>query len=186
MRLKYLSLLWIPLAVVLTYWNALGCDFVRWDDFEKVVNNPLVKSSGSLEGLKNIFTPGSYGAFQPLTNLTYALDYRIWGMNPMGFHLTNIVLFILGCLILERFLSSFYPHYPWIGFLVLLLAVHPINAEMVTWISGRKDILGFLFLSLSLLAYLNTMKTKSRKISVYIGPLLCFILIKSHFQIQLY
>ncbi|MCH7591127.1 tetratricopeptide repeat protein, partial [PVC group bacterium] len=173
---KYPFPLLIVLAVVFTYFNALGYDFVRWDDFDKVVNNPLIKVAGTPEGLKSIFTLGSYGAFQPVTNLTYALDYQLWGMNPAGYHFANIVLFILGCLALEKFLSRFCINCPWMSCLVLLLAVHPIHSEMVTWISGRKDVLGFLFLSLSLLTYQNTMKAKAHHTVMYLGPLICFVL----------
>ena len=142
---KYIFPVLISLAIVFIYSHVLGYGFVHWDDFGKVVNNPLVKGQGGLEGLKNIFTLGAYGAFQPVTNLTYALDYKIWGLNPVGYHLTNVILFILGCLALEKFLSRFCVNCPWMSCLVLLLAVHPIHSEMVTWISGRKDVLGFCF-----------------------------------------
>jgi len=92
----------------------------------------------------------SYGYFRPLASLSLAVDYALWGSNPFGYHLTNVLLHsacsLLVCL-LALGLGASRP-VSWIA--GLLFAVHPIHTESVAWIAGRTDVLCFLFAGSSL------------------------------------
>ncbi|MGC2063252.1 MAG: hypothetical protein WA610_09745, partial [Thermodesulfovibrionales bacterium] len=73
------------------YLFSLQNDFVGWDDGAYVVNNPFIRSlNGSL--LKWAFFDFYSSNWHPLTWISHALDYAIWGLNPLGHHLTNDIL----------------------------------------------------------------------------------------------
>ncbi len=91
--------------------------------------------------------------YRPVTSLSYWIDLKIWGLNPAGFHLTNIIIQILNCLLLYFVLFEL-----GVGQLVsllssLLFSVFPLHFENVSWISGRTDLLSFLFAALSILSF---------------------------------
>jgi len=88
--------------------------------------------------------------FRPLFTVANRFDGMIWGANPIGYHITNIVLFICVALSVFWLLRKRFDDYT--AFVsALIVVVHPIHAGTVAWISGRVDILPGLFMSLSLL-----------------------------------
>jgi len=144
------SHVWIPLAVaglaILVYLNSLGNDFV-WDDTELIVNNPSVHNLSALpEFFQSHFwsqsnQPSARGYFRPLILLSYAFDYAIWGPNPLGFHITNVLWHVLAsvmvCLLVMRLTSS-----QTAAMLTgVIFAVHPVHVESVAFISGRTDVI---------------------------------------------
>ena len=140
----------VPLAACLVYWNALGGGFV-WDDRFLIVDNPRVQS---LERLDELFTHDyvfvaetnlAYGYYRPLSGLSLALDYRAWGGDPFGFHLTNLLLHAAASL-LVLFLSLGLGAGRGVAWVTaFLFALHPIHTEAVAWIAGRTDLLAFVF-----------------------------------------
>ena len=82
-------------AAVAVYVNSLDGKFV-WDDRMLIVGNPQVKSWDYVDQISSRdFFHGQqievvYGYYRPLTTLSYVLDYEVWGLNPFGFHLTNV------------------------------------------------------------------------------------------------
>ncbi len=151
-----LSLLW----VLLLYRNVLGAPFV-YDDLSQIKDNPALGSWSS--ALDYVRLPVSFskqyrGAgcsfYRPLFRLSLALDRHLWGLNPTGFHLTNLVLHwlngLLGFLLLRRLRVSQYVA----ATVSVVWVALPINAEAVAWVSGRALPLACFFLLLSLLAAL--------------------------------
>ena len=141
----------IALAVLLSLGGALGGGFV-WDDRPLIVENRLIRDPSSIG---TILTSGFWQAgdrhdrfrafFRPATTLTYALDYAAWGLSPIGFHATNLLLHFL-CSLLVYFLclgEEIGRRSALAG--ALLFAVHPVHVESVAWISGRTDLLAALF-----------------------------------------
>src|SRR5512135_1612768 len=85
----------VPLGVVLATWTAflptLSNGFVEWDDYENLINNQNFRGL-DWSHLGWMFTTFHMGPYQPLSWLTLGLDYAVWGLNPLGYHLTNLLL----------------------------------------------------------------------------------------------
>jgi hypothetical protein len=145
---------WIPLAAALlaivVFSNALRNDFV-WDDKELIVDNAAVHQ---LDDISPFFArhfwsesgqPTARGYYRPLILLSYAIDYMLWGPNPIGFHLSNMLWHALAsalvCMLVMRTISS-----PAAALVAgALFAVHPVHVESVTFISGRTDVIATVF-----------------------------------------
>ena len=81
----------VALVTFVTFLPALRNEFVNWDDYEVLVENFRYRGLG-WEQLSWMFSTFHNGHYQPLSWMTFALDYLIWGMEPFGYHLTNLVL----------------------------------------------------------------------------------------------
>jgi hypothetical protein len=78
---------------------ALGNDFVNWDDDKVLLKNPGVHGLGG-EQLHWMFTSNLMGHYHPLTWLSFAVDYQIWGIDDaFGYHLTNVILHALNAVL---------------------------------------------------------------------------------------
>src|SRR6266498_3390301 len=152
----------IPLIVGLTTFGVflpvLQNQFVNWDDYETLVDN--LRYRGLVwPQLRWMFTTFHMGPYQPLSWMTYGLDYLIWGMNPIGYHLTNLILHAANAVffycvcrqLIARALST-PDHGSWrlttcATFAALFFAIHPLRVESVAWATERRDVLsGFFFL----------------------------------------
>ncbi len=124
----------------IAFWPSVNYDFVNWDDPAYIQHNPLI-TSWSLANLKGIATEVVTRNYAPLTIFALLLDHTIWGMDPFGYHATNVVLHlangILVFLLLRRLTNS--PFIAW--FTAALFLVHPVQIESVAWISSRKGLL---------------------------------------------
>lgn len=173
----------VPLAAVLVYWNSLAGGFV-WDDRFLVVDNPRVQSFDRLAELVThdyVFvaeTDLSYGYFRPLSSLSLAVDYAVWGPDPFGFHLTNVLLHAASSLLVCLLALGLGASRPVAWIAGLLFAIHPIHTESVAWIAGRTDVLSFLFSGASLGLFLARAPSRSsgERRLVLAGSLVCFAL----------
>lgn len=137
----------IAIAIAVSYSNVLHAPFI-WDDEELVVNNHVIRNWSELP---RIFTHSAFGQkisqgkfYRPVQIATYTADYQLWGLNPAGFRLTNILIHFLTSitlLLLYRQLGLKKAVAVWAA---LLFAVHPAAIEVVTYISGRGDALSVL------------------------------------------
>ena len=141
------------------YLSTFPREFTNWDDPEYIVNNPLIRSL-SLQKLNKIITEPYFANYAPLTLLSYALDYSLWKLNPVGYHLHNLLLH-LGCVVALFFLLRQFslPRFVVLGSIVLF-AIHPVNVETVSWASERKNLLATLFFFLSFHQYIQYRKTQ--------------------------
>lgn len=93
----------------------------------------------------------------PFAGLSFLLDRSIWGMSPLGFHVTSALLHAANAMLV--FVAGYYllkRDTPWPAFLgALLFALHPMNTEAVSWISARGELIYTTFFLLSLVSYLN-------------------------------
>ncbi|HLC17982.1 MAG TPA: hypothetical protein VJM57_03095, partial [Thermodesulfobacteriota bacterium] len=125
----------IFVLAVLLYWKSTGFEFLgSWDDDEYVLNNVYIFSF-TLSNLKAIFTKTVLGNYAPLHILSYSLDRALWGLDPRGFHLTNVILHALNaCLVFAVVVRLGSKR--WVAFAAaLLFAVHPLNVENVAWVA---------------------------------------------------
>jgi hypothetical protein len=150
----------LAIAIGGAYYNALGNGFV-FDDYLLVVDNPLIRTSRSLWTL--LSNPLSLG-YRPLRTLSYIIDYRIGGMQPWVFHLSNLLYhWITACVVflvalrLTNAPTLDKARWRWRPAILIafLWALHPVQTDAVTYIAGRRDILGGLCLFSGLWAYLQ-------------------------------
>ncbi|MDX6768141.1 MAG: glycosyltransferase family 39 protein [Elusimicrobiota bacterium] len=150
-------------ATVLAYLPALRFPLLSWDDDVNVLRNADLAFSAS--GLSWMFTGSRLGHWHPLTWLSLALDKALWGADPMGFHLTNLVLHAASAALLflcaRRLLDD---EEGWASLLAAgLWALHPLRVESVAWVTERRDVLSGLLLLGSLYAHLRSVEEKSSK-----------------------
>jgi tetratricopeptide (TPR) repeat protein len=87
---KYIVAASVAFVTVLVYLPALQNEFVTWDDNLYVYDNPQIRSLG-ISLFKWAFLGFHVGNWHPLTWLSHALDYALWGLNPFGHHLTSVI-----------------------------------------------------------------------------------------------
>ena len=138
----------ILLAIVVCYLPSLHGGFVL-DDNILLTENKLVHASNGLYRMWFTQEPIDYW---PVTNTSFWIEWRLWCMNPTGYHITNMLLHAAGCLMVWAVLKKL--NVPGAFFAALLFAVHPVNVESVAWISQRKNVLAFVFFFISLYAFL--------------------------------
>ncbi len=168
------------LAVVfltfMAFHNVLFLGWVDWDDKVHIIDNPLVKNL-SWNNIRQMFlTPELNGSYIPLTELSWALNYRMAGLDPFGYHLANLMLHLGSTGLVFLFIKKLTGHEPVAFLTAVLFGIHPMHVEPVAWITGRKDVLyGFLFLS-SLTCYTNYAMQTKKKSGLLIFSLLLFAL----------
>jgi tetratricopeptide (TPR) repeat protein len=148
--------------------------FLNMDDNTYVTDNFHVASGITAQNIAWAFTSVDAANWHPLTWLSHMTDARLYGMNPRGHHLTNVVLHIISSLLLFLFLLRV-TGAVWRSVLVAaLFALHPLHVESVAWVAERKDVLSGLFWFLTLLLYCRYAATRSA--ALYAVTLVCFVL----------
>lgn len=169
-KMRWLAPCVIGVATATVFLPVLQNGFVIWDDDANFLNNPHYRGLGWAQ-LRWMFTTFHLGHYQPLSWISLGLDYLIWGINPFGYHLTNLLFHcanaVLFYFIARRLLEFALPRsnqeeYPNITLAAagaaLLFAVHPLRVESVAWITERRDVLSAHFLFWTLLCYLRAVR----------------------------
>ncbi len=195
----------LVLASILVYSNTFKNPFT-WDDENLILENKYVQN---IKNIPLFFTakywrymhPGIKDHYRPITVISVAIDYFIWKDNPFGYHLTNLLLHILNCILvymlglmlmrghceersdeaipnkrllrggLRQTLAMIVPFLA-----AILFATHPIHTESVTWIKNRFDLISLAFFLSSLLLFIRYTKEDKSNI-VYLGALFSFFLV---------
>lgn len=171
--------------IILLYFNSLGNEFTNWDD-QMIYGNPVIRSL-SLQNLVHFFTLKKASTYQPIRTLSYAVDYRFWGLNPVGYRLTNVFFYLLTCvaifftsrLLLENILTSSASSSDRMAFFTaFVFAAHPVHVEAVTWLAARKEVLQGFFFFLSFYLYMRAgeIEDQKKKWVVYGWVFLTFLL----------
>ncbi len=187
-----LALLLITLAV---YWPVLNCEFINYDDHPYVVGNPHVHAGLTLENCRWAFGIGYACNWHPVTWLSHMADCQLFGLDPRGHHLTNLLLHLANTLllfgVLWRMISAAggrekeecrmqnaecgekHSEALWGSALVAaLFALHPLHVQSVAWVAERKDLLSTFFFLLTLWAYVRSAEcgVRSAESKVQGGP----------------
>jgi hypothetical protein len=129
------------------YADALANGFV-FDDHGHVLSDPSFRSLTNVPKLL-------VASYRPLRDITYALDFSIWGERPIGFHLTSILLHVANTLLVFALISRITRKTLLASLAAAIFAIHPIAPDAVTYISGRRDVLFSLFYLMSFHCYLT-------------------------------
>lgn len=153
---RKIFLLLLFFSVLFIYFQSIWFDFV-WDDIPFLKENELVKS---LKNIPLFFTTGMPTLqapihYRPVTMTSLAIDYFLWGDNPAGYHIFNILLHTASTLVLYLLISSIIQNNVAAFLAAFIFAVHPAHCDAVCWIMARGDIICGLFLLLSFLSYLK-------------------------------
>jgi tetratricopeptide (TPR) repeat protein len=159
--LVFLLFLIIGLAVYANSFN----NQLFWDDDDMIVNNVYTKDLSNLPKyfsenlISGVGQVSNY--WRPLLLTSFALDFQFWGLNPIGYHLSNTFFHILSAflgfvllysLTSKRLLLSFLP--------ALFFLIHPLQTEAITYVAGRADPLSTVFSLGSLILYTYFRETK--------------------------
>jgi tetratricopeptide (TPR) repeat protein len=162
-RFCCLAYLTIFLIILLAYFPSLSGEFILDDKF-LIKNNPFIQGPHSLyhfffqeDGIIHgqNWVNSHTGYYRPLVNFTYHIDYLLWGMNPKGFRLTNILLHLVVCLMFFHVLFFLLKNRVVAFWMVCIFALHPVNTEAVSWISSRNNLLVTFFALSSLFFFLK-------------------------------
>lgn len=169
----FASLLFLSLLIIALYWRVYGFDFVSLDD-SFIYNAPQLKNGLSITNIIWAFSNDVTALWIPVTWISFFLDYEIYGMNPGGYHVTNVILHICNTLLLFSILYKITGK-KWQSFFVAaLFSCHPIHVESIAWITERKDVLSTFFLMLFLHSYLKY--TQKENIKTYLIAMFFFFL----------
>ncbi|MDR4507545.1 MAG: tetratricopeptide repeat protein [Candidatus Brocadiaceae bacterium] len=155
---------YILLSVIsgIVFCNTLSNDFV-FDDTETILNNNLIKDWDNITTIFsfNYFILSGEASYRPVVTLSNFIDYSLWGLKPMGFHLTNILLQIINTLLFYVILRRITKAYVGTFIAALFFTVHPLITETVNSISYREDLLAALFSLTAFLLFLHCESTAS-------------------------
>jgi len=150
--------LWLPAlllaaAILIAYLPVVRAGFI-WDDDDYVTKNATLRD---VDGLWRMWTErGAVPQYYPMVHTTYWLEYQLWELDPLGYHLTNVALHI-GCAVSLGFLLARLG-VPWPFLVAALFGLHPVHVESVAWITERKNVLSGLFYLLAAHAALRPLR----------------------------
>jgi tetratricopeptide (TPR) repeat protein len=143
----------IAVATVVTYWPTVHNGFlqVAFDDAIVVDTVEIRALAGA--NLVALTTSFNHAHYVPLTMLSLALDYRVWALDPFGYHLTNIALHALTAVLVAVFLWPLMPSLGAATLAALIFALHPLQMEAVSLVIQRKTLLSGALFFAALIAY---------------------------------
>lgn len=162
MRQKAIALIF--LFSILIYCNSLGGAFV-WDDHAFVETNPAIRSLANIRYFLTDPATTAVGelardVYRPITTLSYAVDFFFWELVSFGYHLTNVILHSLNGVLIFLLLSIAFEDFLFALIASLIFVSHPVQTEVVSWISGRSSVLFMFFYLASLIFYIKAQGSK--------------------------
>ena len=163
----YGALVLLVVVCAALFANTFGNPFI-WDEQGLVIDNNYIKS---LKHIPFLFSPGYWnnhstgtkGQYRPLRTLTFSLDYSLWGLNPKGYHLTNLLIHTLNVILIYFLILLLPGSNRGLSFLcALFFAAHPIHTESITWIKNRSDLLSLFFFILSFHLFIRYTQNRTR------------------------
>jgi tetratricopeptide (TPR) repeat protein len=176
-RRAWLGAIAILLLTLIAYFPAMQAGYV-WDDDQYVSENRLLQEGWS--GLQRIWTPRQTPQYYPVVFSMFWLEHQVWGLDPHGYHIINIVLHAINAVLVWRLAGML--KMPWAWLIGATFALHPVHVESVAWITERKNTLSGLFYLLAAIAYLkfdagsDTRNDTDRPWRMYVAALVCFVL----------
>jgi len=154
-RLALMVCLFLIVTTVAVFWHLQHHEFVNYDDDLYVTENRHVQAGLTAESVIWAFTTSHATNWHPLTWLSHMSDYELYGLNPKGHHLSNLLFHVVSTILLflvfRRMTGAL-----WRSSLVAaLFALHPLHVESVAWVSERKDVLSTFFWMLTMWTYLR-------------------------------
>ncbi|HXI83801.1 MAG TPA: tetratricopeptide repeat protein [Verrucomicrobiae bacterium] len=166
-KLLWLGALLVLALTITAHLRGLQGQFVEWDDTNHITRNVAIRAL-TVENLGLMFAHPIAKLYCPLTWLSFAIDYQIWGRDPFGYHLTNLLLHLANTLLVLVFVREILrDRFKYATAAALLTAVffgvHPLRVESVAWATERKDVLFAFFYLCALIAYWRWLGTQKAR-----------------------
>src|ERR1044071_5938860 len=162
--------------VWIVFGQTLRHEFVNDDDEEYIHANSRITNGLTLDGIQWAFTHVHAANWHPLTNISHMLDCQLYGLQPWGHHLTNVLLHAAAAIFLFLALRQLTgAHWPSL-FVAAVFAIHPLRVESVAWVAERKDVLSGVFFMLTLWAYARYVRSRRPSSGRYVITLVFFAL----------
>ncbi len=154
--IRFISYIWLPLLIFLVpfvyYWPVIGSGFVSDDFFYHWIF--IWDISDYIEQISLIYQGhSSYPFFRPVVLFSFQIDYLLWGLNAVGFHFTNLFIHSINAVLLYYLARVLGIKEFGAAICALFFGLYPANPEVVTWISGRFDLMTTMFTLLALHAW---------------------------------
>jgi len=133
--------------------GVLKNDFVDYDDKDYVLENQQVQQGLTMQTIAWAFTTNYAGNWHPLTWISHMIDWKLYGNNPRGHHMTNVALHAANAILLFLLLLYMTGFTGRSAMVAFLFALHPAHVESVAWVAERKDLLCAFFWFAALIAY---------------------------------
>lgn len=151
----------LALVTALAYAPVLDAGFLNWDDPPYVTANPHIRTL-SWSTVAWAATTFHEGIWHPLTWLSLALDHAVYGLDPRGFHLTNLLLHVANTVLVFLVLEQLTGARGRSALVAALFGLHPMHVESVAWVTERKDVLSTCFWLLTIAAYARFVRLGTR------------------------
>ena len=171
---KFLLVLALLTSVLISviYANSLTDQF-SFDDYGLIVENKGIRD---IKNLKEVLFHSLRIPQRPVTSLSFAVDYFFWGLSPEGYHLSNIIYYILSCIAFTLLVHLIFERRLITVLFAIFFSTHPIHTETVSSLLGRSDLLSAIFLSLGLIFYFYFGKNEEKKkINYYFLSLISYL-----------
>ncbi len=145
----------VILLILLAFEPVRHNDFVSFDDYDYITKNHIVQEGLTWSSIRWAFIAGYASNWHPLTWLSHMIDIELFGLNPIGHHLHNVLLHTAASVILFFVFLKMLGSPQTAFWIVLAFSIHPLRVESVAWASERKDVLSMFFFSLTLACYLS-------------------------------
>ncbi len=169
----------VALIIVLTclaFYPSLKNDFITtWDDNVYVTSNPIIQNL-NLHSIKHMFTKQVNGTYVPLPLLTYSFEYTLFGLHPLPYHITNLILHLICTLLVFQLFRLLKINVFYAAFGAILFGIHPMRVESVAWITERKDVMYGLFYMAALVTHAKFILAGDQGKKFYRLTILFFIL----------
>lgn len=131
-----------------------------WDNFGRLLFDDYIIDVDDIFNGETKFLGSSDVSYRPVKSATHFVDYALWGLNPLGYHLHNLILHCLNAILMFYLLSAIFRNPGFSLLAVALFATHPIQSETVSAINYRHNLLIVFFLLLAMLTYIRSFKSK--------------------------
>ena len=165
----------IVVITAIAYIPSLKGTFMdTWDDGIYITHNPMIREL-NIHSVKEMFTTPVNSSYVPLPLLTFAIEYKFFGYNPLPFHITNLILHLLCTLLVFQLFRLLKLNIFYAALAALLSGIHPMRVESVAWITERKDLLYSFFYLGAMIMYIKFLTQKEHSSVIFIFSLLLFI-----------
>ena len=159
------------IACIIAFLPAFSSEYLDFDDYAIIIKNPLFRMPLSLESLQKIFCGFYENQYTPLSIMTFWLEYNIFGFNSFISHLINFLIHLFGSFAVYFLLYYLLKNKVSALILSLIWSIHPMQAESVVWVTGRRSLMYGSFFFASIAFYLRHLET-GKKADKYLATIM--------------